>query len=182
MAHDPKWFAVHTKPQMEADADVHLRRQGYWTFYPHIRQKVRRGPRRRLIEVTRPLFARYLFVAFRGRSGESVHAVNETIGVSTVVYTPGRDPFEIPHPVMDELMERADTDGLIHQAKPAHWFKGRPGQNIELKDEAPYYGLCACIASVADLDKRNEIGIFLRMLGAERRMNVPVTAVAAVLP
>lgn len=174
------WYAVHTRPSREQDASTYLRRQGYRTWYPFIREKrwIGRAPHRRREERDRPLFSRYIFVEL-SKPTQSLYDVNETYGVSTVVHIAG-EPLEIPGGVIDELMARTDEIGMVHQEKPPHWFQGKPGDQVQLVDELPYNGLIARLASLQYLDNRGEISIFLNMLGAEREITVPVTAVAKV--
>lgn len=181
---DPKWYAVHTKPAREKDADTYLRRQGYMTFFPFTREKKFRtvhaaSGKRCLIEVERPLFSRYIFVALRRRS-DNLFDVNETYGVSTVVSI-GGEPLQIPDGVITRLMSLTDADGLVAPKPKEHWFKGKPGDTVEMKDEAPYYGLMAELASVADVDRKDEITIFVELLGAKREVTASATAVAKVI-
>ena len=40
------WYAVHTRAQKEAYADLHLRRQGFTTFFPFVSEWVGLGTKR----------------------------------------------------------------------------------------------------------------------------------------
>jgi len=174
----PQWFAVMTQAGQEAHAERHLRKRGFWVFYPHQRVKERRGRNKLLEIVDRPLFSRYVFVALR-HPNETFEAVDTTYGVATVVRRSfSKEPLQIPTPVMDALIEIADAEGLVPSDKPPHWFKGREGDTVELVDEEPYFGLVARIASISELDAKGRIRVFLRMLGAEREVDVPLQAVA----
>lgn len=174
----PRWYAVHTRPQSEAEADCNLRRQGYWTFYPfHRIRRRRKRPNTNVYTVEwveRPYFSRYVFVALR-HDQESLYGVNETDGVSTVVYC-GPDPLVIPHSVMDELMDRADDKGLIGVLDNASRPKLKPGQMVTFKDNSPLAGLVAQVA----VDAGREIRVWLDVLGGRRRISVTPSAVAEI--
>ncbi len=193
------WYAVHTHPRRENDAATWLHRRGYRTFYPFLRLRryVGREPRRRMEERDEPLFSRYIFVQFRGMEHEAIGAVNDTTGVSTVVYL-GGEPLVVPNAVMDRLMEITDefetNEGSLRYIvnekrlaeytgeKPEHWFKGKVGDSVRLSEDAgPFFGLIAEIESIKHLDKKNEIGIWLDLLGARRHTVVSARAVDAVI-
>jgi transcription antitermination factor NusG len=175
---DVKWYAVLTAPNSEAKASAYLKRQGYHTFYPHVREKRYAGRRRSMLEVERPFFSRYLFVCFT-KPTHNHFDVNETFGVSTTVSV-ANEPLQIPNAVIDDLMRMADEDGLIRRQEPPHWFQGKVGDTVTLKDEAPFYGLVAEIASVAALDRKDAISVWIDLLGARREVEVGIGAIADV--
>lgn len=187
------WYCVHTRPQMEAKASEYLRRQGYRAWFPFTREKRnwQQGSKRVFATFDRPFFSRYIFVEL-SRPGQSLYEVDETFGVATVVKRPYNrrdDPLEleeralpIPPGVIAELMARTDDEGLVIQERPPHWFKGQPGDELELKDDpSGLYGLRVKLASLQGLDERSEIRIFVTMLGAEREIPIPVERVARVI-
>ena len=159
-----RWYAVHSRPCQEGLADTNLRAQGYLTFYPF--ERVRR--RRRITGTTRfaiqwvevAHFPRYLFVALR-KDGESLYAVNETLGVATVVYA-GGEPLEVPHDVMDELTARLGLDGDAGTVKYA------PGQEVRFVEESPLAGLVAAVA----VDKGKAVRLWIDVLGQKRGLTV----------
>jgi transcription antitermination factor NusG len=192
---EPIWYAVHCGPRCEKKASTELSRKGYFTFYPFLRQKRYVGRRRFPREVDMPLFSRYIFVAFRSKPREAIGDVNDTNGVSTVVYL-GGEPLSIPSKVVDALMaitDECDDDGEISyivnakrlaeftDQKEEHWFKGKPGDQVQMLDEAPYYGLIAELASIEHLDKKEEISVWLNVLGARRKVEVRARAVASII-
>ena len=205
---EPRWYAVHTKPRLEERASYYLRRQGYRTFYPFTRETKfmgrKLGPggkphQGRRVVVESPLFSRYIFVALV-RHRDNLFDVNETYGVSTTVRTPSGEPLEIPAPVITSLMSITDliTDeedpkagchlvvperraGLLKVTRKEHPFKGKPGDMLQMKDRAPLYGLCVQLASIAHLDDRGEISIFLDMFGKNQEVPVSVDEVARII-
>lgn len=169
----PRWFAVHTRPNAEPQADAELRRLGYWTFYPFIRQRQRhKRPNCNSYSirwVERPYFSRYLFLALRAPS-ESLYPANEAHSVSTVVYCAG-EPLEIPHKVMDELMARADEAGQVGSVDLTARPKLRPGQTI-----SPLDGLIAQVK----LDTGKEIRAWVELFGSRREAKVTPRTVAKI--
>lgn len=170
-----KWYAVMSNPRCEEIANRNLKRSGYLTFYPF--QRVRRRRKRAnmdkyLVEwISKPYFPGYLFVAIR--PGQSLYHVNEADGVSTVVYSGGA-PLEIPHSVMDRLMDAADTGGQVGAVDEVSRKPFQPGQTVKFKDNSPMSGLFAQIA----LDNGKEIRLWLNVLGAKRQISVDPSVVA----
>jgi transcriptional antiterminator RfaH len=172
-----RWFAVMTGPRMEFTADRNLRRQGLHTWLPfqRIRRK-RKLPNRpgfRLDWVEEPYFPRYLFVALR-KPTESVYQINETDGIATVVYQ-GGEPLPIPHGVIDELMGRANGDGLVGVVDPTKRKRFAPGDHVRFVDDSPFAGLLALV----NIDKGPNIRLWVDVLGKKHAISVPPSAVAA---
>lgn len=164
-----QWFAVHTGPKMEFIASRELKRQGMWLFLPFERIRRRRKlPLRdayRVEWIERPFYPRYLFVHV---GHEAIAAINDTVGVSTLVYFAGQ-PLAIPGRIIDELMERADGDGLMgatDQLARRRWNAGEP---VTFPTDSPLAGLVAHIA--ADLGGK-EVKVWLDALGGRREVSV----------
>lgn len=77
----PNWYLIYTKPRSEAEAKVHLSRQGFEVLLPKLREQ--RIIRRRLQWVEEPLFKRYVFVG--GHEESAWNVVRSTRGVSNIV-------------------------------------------------------------------------------------------------
>lgn len=173
-----RWYAVHTGPREEFVADDNLRRQGYMTWLPHERIRRRRKiphiDRFRIDWVNEPHFPRYLFVALR-KPTESISQINETDGVSTVVYC-GAEPLPIPHKVMDELMGRANEDGLMGTVDTTARKRFEPGQVVKFVDESPFRDFIAAV----DIDKGPNVRVWIEMLGKKRSVPVAPNTVEAV--
>lgn len=116
-----RWFAIMTAPRAEETAKENLEWKGYRVFFPHwgVFKK------RRYINV--PYFSRYIFVAFDGKPHQSAYDVNETDGVSTMVYAGSdaqgyRRPFPIPEQFMQELHELCHpwTGQILQKAEKQH--------------------------------------------------------------
>src|SRR3954468_5903438 len=92
-----RWYLVHTRPNSERKAELNLRAQGLTTFLPQIEKTVRHA--RRLSNVRRPLFGRFLFVSLDiGRAAWSF--TNSTTGVPRRVVKEAR-PAAVPSGIVE---------------------------------------------------------------------------------
>lgn len=172
-----RWYAVMSGPQMEFEAEVNLRRQGYYTWLPHERikrkRKIANRDRYKIEIINTAYFPRYLFVCFRSPR-DSFYQVNETDGVATIVYC-GDEPLPIPHEVMDELMARADVNGMVGEVDKVARKRFKPGQKVKFIDESPLAGWVATVS----LDAGKDVRVFLEMLGKIREVPVDATSLTA---
>jgi transcriptional antiterminator RfaH len=171
------WYAVLCSPQMEFAADTNLRRQGLWTWLPFERVMRRRKlPNRDAFKVEKvqvPYFQGYLFAALR-RPTESIYQINETDGVSTVIYQ-GDEPLPIPNDVMTELMSRADVSGCVGAVDRTARKRFPVGTKVRFVDESP---LADFVATVS-VDKGPAVRVFIEMLGKIREIPVPPSSIVA---
>lgn len=173
-----KWYAVMTRARMEDLAERNLRAQGYVTFYPHFLEwttPTRARPR----EVKRPYLTRYIFSALNGKSWESIYGINNTIGVSRVVYL-GPEALEIPLDIMTELMDRADQAGRIFVGKREEPpFPGVPGDKIKFSEASPLFGL---ISELEKVDRDGHIMVKIeKLLGTDRIIRIPRSHVGEII-
>lgn len=99
------WFAVHTKPLAEFVVEEGLRKIGFQTFLPTILRRVSHG--RKVIERTRALFPRYVFVGFNPTTAEW-GPILRVEGVSRMLAR-GDHPLPIP----DRLITKIMIDDLL---------------------------------------------------------------------
>jgi transcription elongation factor/antiterminator RfaH len=99
-----RWFLVHTLPNSEGRAEVHLRAQGFGTYLPQINRTIRHA--RRFRNVQAPLFPRYMFLIL-DLSRDRWLSVRSTIGVSTLVTCEDR-PIPVPAGVVEDLISSYD--------------------------------------------------------------------------
>jgi transcription antitermination factor NusG len=178
---DVRWYAVHTRPNVERKAYEELQRLGYRTFYPHrIVRRYRRRPKsgtEQRINVTRPQFSRYIFIGLVDHQG--LYQANEATHVATVVYGP-EGPLRIPGQVMAHLMEICNARGVVdYEDRTKIVFDGLPGEAAQFGSDHPLSGLLVEIATVEDMDRTGEIGVWLDMFGARREVQVPIAALHA---
>ena len=76
------WYLVYTKPQQERVANDNLQRQGYETYLPMLRKRVKRG--KTYHHRLDPLFPRYLFIHLSDQL-DDWGPIRSTIGVTHLV-------------------------------------------------------------------------------------------------
>ena len=94
------WKLLYTKPHAEAWAEANLRRQGFSTLLPRVRQRGAVGQ----------LFPRYLFAAHEPDVPE--RPLHSTLGVLYVVRC-GERPARVPLEVIEEIRGRMDAHGVV---------------------------------------------------------------------
>jgi len=93
------WYAVYTKARQETVAEENLQRQGFETFLPWITQLRRR--RGKWLDVTEPLFPRYLFTRL-DPAGQDIGPIRSTFGVTRLV-TFGDRLRAVPETLIESL-------------------------------------------------------------------------------
>jgi len=176
------WWAIMAQSQKEALADYWLRDRGLVTYFPHEKVKpswkAKRcydadgnyiGASKTLSELRtrRAFIPSYLFVEARV---DQLASINDSIGVSSVVYAPGGEPFPIPREVMALLMERLGMNGQIHaHLPPKQKFEGKPGDQVRGKEGWKHWNFLGTITSICG----DRVKVNLLMLGAVREWDVP---------
>jgi transcriptional antiterminator RfaH len=94
------WILLYTKARAESWAEVNLRKQGFATLLPRVRQRDGFGP----------LFPRYVFVGAPART--DLRPAHSTRGVLYVV-TCGAKPARVPLDVIDGIRARMDEHGVV---------------------------------------------------------------------
>ena len=113
------WYAIHSKPRQEERALDNLQRQGFEAWLPMLTvEKVLRG---KLVNVTEPMFSRYLFIRLDTEQ-TNWSPIRSTLGVSRLVSFGNR-----PAVVADELIQALQT---VPQRAPERLFQ--PGQTIKI--------------------------------------------------
>jgi transcription antitermination factor NusG len=149
-----RWYAVHCGPREEDKAARHLQAKGYKVFYPHVADWVEQSKRKaRFVRLA--YLSRYLFVCFTPERAhlESAYDVNETFGVSTIVYSGvdehgDRMALPIPNEVMEQIMGLTDPCGQIHVTKKQRGNMIRVGDMVRFTDKNPLYGFLATVELV----------------------------------
>jgi transcription elongation factor/antiterminator RfaH len=153
-----RWFLVHTQPQSERKAKLHLGAQGFRTYLPEIQKTVRHA--RQLRTVRAPLFPRYMFLILDpGR--DRWLSVRSTVGVSSLFTCEDR-PVPVPNGVVEALIAHTNEDGL------ALFDAGlRTGQTVRILS-GPFYDF---VGTLERLDGAGRVRVLLTMMGTA----VPVT-------
>lgn len=164
-----RWYVVHTQPNNEERAEVHLRRQNFITYLPRYLRSRRHA--RRTDVVTRPLFPRYMFVAL-DLALDRWRSINSTYGVSHLMLA-GEEPIAIPEGVVDEIRSRESEDGFVALGLPAGIGAGSP---VRLVD-----GIFADAKGVLErIADGRRVAVLLELLGREVRVFVPAASVGTV--
>lgn len=163
-----RWFVVHTRPNAETRALDNLRRQGFETFLP--RHKRRRAHARRVDVVERPLFPRYLFVAF-DLVGAPWRSILGTFGVSDLIRR-GDVPTPVPEGVVEALRAGVDA-AAFDELEPA--ARMRAGDAVRVL-AGPFADLIGRFQALADTDR---VVVLFDLLGREVRATLSTRAVAA---
>lgn len=157
-----RWYVVHTRPNGEQAALANLLCQGFRAYLPqHLRQ---RRHARKLTQVRRPLFPRYLFVRINIER-ERWRAIQSTIGVSHLVGT-GETPLPVPNGIVEEITARENADGLIEIERER---KFRPGDRLQILSGA----LMDKIGLFAAMDDAERVVLLLDLLGRQVRVKMP---------
>lgn len=157
-----RWYVVHSHAQGEARASAHLARQGFETWLPMHRRRIRHA--RRAVSALRPLFPRYLFVRL-DLAAEPWRSVLSTVGVAAVVGAEGR-PQAVPEAVVAELKSRADAAGVV-ELGPAHPF--RKGDRVRFAGGALRH-VEAILEAATDAER---VAVLLDLMGRSVRLTVP---------
>jgi hypothetical protein len=99
------WLLLYTKPRAEGWAEINLRKQGFHTLLPRVRQPGGFAP----------LFPRYLFVGFT--PDIDTRSLRSTRGVLYIV-TCGDHPARVPPEVVLGVSERMDAHGVVQLDGP----------------------------------------------------------------
>lgn len=164
-----RWYVVQTQPHAELRASSHLRRQGFEVYLPRY-SKLRRHARK-VDYVARPLFPRYLFVAF-DKSRQYWHGVRSTIGVTQLVGN-GDGPSSVPDEVVQALRRREGSDGLVQMAQRAPFSSGETIQVVK-------GAFSLCIGRFESMSDRERVSVLLDLLGRSVRVFLDLTSIAAV--
>jgi transcriptional antiterminator RfaH len=158
-----RWYAVHTKPLREIDAQLNLEHQGYEVYFPRTVHPVRR--RQRAYQQVGPLFPRYLFVRV-DEGNQSLRPVHSTPGVTSVVRFGSRYTI-VPDRLIGELRAREVPETGLHRLSDKRRLA--PGSRVTMV-EGPFAGLEGVFAREVG-DER--VVVLLELLGHDVTVRVP---------
>jgi transcriptional antiterminator RfaH len=136
--HHRRWAVATTHPSKEHIALEHLTRQGFETYCPRIRRRVRHG--RCYVDKLRPLFPGYVFVEVPLRLAEW-RPILSTYGIKTIIRF-GGEPAMLNDEFIETLKSR-ESDGVITGPTAPY----RVGQQVRMTGGA-FDGVVATILSV----------------------------------
>lgn len=157
------WFVAQYKPNSARIAERNLRQQGFCTLLP--REEKTRRVRGKFITAPAPLFPGYIFVAF-DKTDAPWSAINATYGITRLVSF-GKEPAEIPSPLISELMARCDATGLFQPTA-----KLQEGDLVRVT-KGPFAEM---IATIETLESDQRIWVLMEMMGANTRTAIDASA------
>jgi transcription antitermination factor NusG len=118
-APDPRWYVLQTNHHAENWAASNLRRAGYQTFLPLIRE-MRRDPVLRTMsrKVDVPCFTGYLFVNFCATTDPWRWPILKAEGVKRIFCTMSDRPIPVPRGQVELLMQEADARSVVQTELP----------------------------------------------------------------
>lgn len=116
---DPRWFVLQTNYHAERVADATLKRAGYETFLPLVRE-LRRDPVLKTMthKVDVLCFPGYLFIKFCPLTDPWRWPVLKAQGVKRIFCTMTDCPIPVPRGQIEKLMEEADARQVLETEAP----------------------------------------------------------------
>lgn len=163
-----RWYVAQTQARAEATAVRNLERQGFRAYLP--RYLKRRRHARKTETVAAPLFPGYLFVSM-DVARTRWRAIRSTVGVKSLICT-GESPLAVPDGVVEDILARADNQGIVPMREPEPFEAGETVQVTEgpLADQVGWFERCTD-------DQR--VVVLLDLLGRQLRVPLPLGAVRA---
>jgi len=162
------WYIIEIMQGKYLVAKANLHRQGFWTFNPEFQTRVNRFGKQ--VTALRPLFPGYMFVNCSLADGRW-RAIRSTLGVKRFAGPAGAIPAPVRQSLVDELMARC-PEGVLDPAIGELQI----GQQVRLEDCA----FSGAFAEVHRLDDAGRVRVLISLLGAERLVSVPRSAVRTV--
>ena len=159
------WFAVYTKPQKEAYAELNLRLRGIETFFPKLFLPNTEKRKKQIVA----LFPHYLFVRCKIISGE-YGSIVWCPGVKRLVNFNGT-PAIIDDSIVDFLMSQTGSDGVI-----AARCNVEVGQTVSIAG-GPFDGLVGIIQEPPNAKGR--LKVLLQLLNRQTNVDIPVQSIKA---
>ncbi len=163
------WYVVYTHPHAETKVLAHLERQGFRAYLPSYR--TRRRHARKVEDVRRPLFPRYLFVAF-DEIRERWRPILSTVGVCSMVRH-GERPTPVPSEIVEAIRAGEDAGSFDRTAAGATLGDGDPVRIID----GPFADLIGRFCALADGER---VIVLLDLLGRQVRARLPLEDVTTV--
>lgn len=161
-----QWHAVHVQSNAESRAEHHLRNQGFEVFLPKYR--CQRKHARKVEQVLRPLFPRYLFVSL-DPDQQRWRSINGTIGVLRLLSS-GNEPLPVPPEIIQHIMDNRDESGIVVFNKKG--FKHGERLGVAVGAFAEFEGF------FEEMDGNERVVLLLDFMGRKVRAKVPISSLA----
>lgn len=166
------WYVVYANINCEARAAMGLTAKRFAVFLPTYAKKIKSG--RKLVDVVRPLFPRYLFVGF-DINRDPWTEVRLTNGVESLVSN-NEIPMRVPPGIVEEI-QWAQVAGEFDLKKPP------PAKSVEIGDVVPITAgpfRDFVVEVTAAPDEHARVEILLKILGSTRRIKIALADLAPV--
>ncbi len=160
------WVVVNTLPHREETALENLRRQGFDTYCPMIRRRVKHA--RYVRDVLRPLFPGYIFVHV-SRDLQKWRPILSTVGVRTVVRLGIQLSF-LDDGFIEALVAREEGGAISQVVNPYE-----VGQRVRIEGGA-FGGL---VATIIGMDEKDRLVVLMEMLNRRVKVKVEGRSVTA---
>ncbi len=149
-----QWYVAQTLHRREKVAELHLRAQGFRSFFPQFRRTVRHA--RKLREVVAPVFPGYIFVVLNPER-DRWRSINGTFGVARLVSAHQR-PTPVPTGVVEALLGSLDQSGLVRFDDGL-----KPGQPVRVV-AGPF---AEVLGVLQRLDAKGRVQVLLNIMGGQ---------------
>lgn len=161
------WIVAISEPRYEERAAENIRRAGFETYIPRLRESLRIQGRRVVREVL--MFPRYLFVKVK----DSWRFLLSTIGIISVIRSGGADtPAHVDDTVIKYFRKQEGADGVIELSTPPEFCYG---QRVRVNSGC-FVGLVGLYQGASSLERER---VLLNMLGRPTPVSVSVGSLVA---
>jgi transcriptional antiterminator RfaH len=161
-----RWYVAQTLQHREKLAQLHLRLQGFRSFFPRFRKTVRHA--RKLHDVVAPVFRGYIFVIFDAER-DRWRSINGTLGVARLL-TAASQPVPVPAGVVEALIGALDSSGLVMLGTDL-----KPGEAVRIV-AGPFAG---GLGVLERLDARGRVRVLLNIMGGQATLVINRAHLAA---
>ena len=163
------WCVAHTHPLKEGVAKQHLLEQGYAVYLPQFKKTRRHA--RKVEEVLKPLFPRYLFIGIDIENTQW-RRLNSTRGISYLLMNNDITPARISTQLINQLKAQEVSNEIVSVASLIHFTKKDKVRILEgaFKDQ---------VAVFEAFDDKARVQLLLNFMGREMKVTLPTDAVEA---
>ena len=161
-----KWYVIQAKPRQEAIACENLKRQGFYCFYPRIRQRKRRHGK--IAQLLEAYFPGYLFIRL-DMALDDISSIRSTIGVSRLVKI-GDMAVPVPGAIMQQLFLRFDHEAIFDSTTTSF----SKGQRVSVDE-----GILSSTEALFESFKGEERAfVLMNILGRQTRVSMPMASLS----
>ena len=161
------WVVAISEPRYEERASENIRRLGFETYLPRLREFLKIQGRRVVSETL--MFPRYLFV----RIESSWRFLLNVIGIMNVIHSGGSEvPARVDDETIDCLRKQEGADGVIELSANPEF---RYGQHVRVNNGC-FVGLVGLYQGASSLERER---VLLSMLGRPTLVSVSVGSLVA---